>query len=336
MNIADRIVDYSTDPSRQKCLSFSFDSEREAKKFAKAFTPPKMISVPADSTSPRCFVCKSCFEKKKSSPRYKYLNCRNCGVPICKACSMTWSPRMIPKTFTLGESVTHVQVRVCRPCDWLSNAFCIALLKGRLDDVKALCAKGNVNMRSTFADINGEAMFPVHAAVMGGSLEVLRWLVDTHGCPLVGGRSNAEQQAGVHSVLTSKGRSVMDLALTGRQQKIDILRYFVVEKNMSLRETKDAKQAMGALEVLLRQLNDSGIRGGSIEARDLPNHIEPDDRSASQATSIEDACTLCYEKSMDCVLIPCGHQLCCVECGHHLKKCPVCKVNCSVLRIFRT
>jgi hypothetical protein len=38
---------------------------------------------------------------------------------------------------------------------------------------------------------------------------------------------------------------------------------------------------------------------------------------------------------MDCVLIPCGHQICCQHCGKHLNTCPLCKRNCSVLRIFR-
>ena len=65
--------------------------------------------------------------------------------------------------------------------------------------------------------------------------------------------------------------------------------------------------------------------------------ILADSRSGldESVTTPEDHCALCCERAMDCVLIPCGHQICCTECGHQIKCCPVCKVNCSVLRIFR-
>ena len=62
---------------------------------------------------------------------------------------------MVPRTYL---STTSLTVRVCSSCDWLSNAFCIALLQGRADDAKLLYDTGNVNLRSSFAAIHGEAM----------------------------------------------------------------------------------------------------------------------------------------------------------------------------------
>ena len=42
-------------------------------------------------------------------------------------------------------------------------------------------------------------------------------------------------------------------------------------------------------------------------------------------------CTICYDDLMDCVLLECGHLLCCMSCGKGLIKqalpCPVCRKN---------
>jgi len=38
---------------------------------------------------------------------------------------------MIPKTYLVYPTTW---LRVCRACDWLSNAFCMALLQGRYED----------------------------------------------------------------------------------------------------------------------------------------------------------------------------------------------------------
>jgi hypothetical protein len=64
---------------------------------------------------------------------------------------------MIPKTY-LGNANAAMTVRVCKSCDWLSNAFCMALLRGSLEDAFRFHSTGNVNLRCTFADISKEAM----------------------------------------------------------------------------------------------------------------------------------------------------------------------------------
>ena len=49
-------------------------------------------------------------------------------------------------------------VRCCSSCQWLSHAFCFALLKGRYQDATQIYDTGNVNLRTSFADIRGESM----------------------------------------------------------------------------------------------------------------------------------------------------------------------------------
>ena len=137
--------EHQTDSKR--CIQTFFSSEREARKFAKAFSPPKMMTPP----SPTCVICTIPFHN-----RVRPHNCRNCGVTICDKCSTRWGIRQIPKTYVLHSNA--LTVRVCKSCDWLSNAFCMALLQGKFEDAVTLFETCNVNLRSSFAGINQEAM----------------------------------------------------------------------------------------------------------------------------------------------------------------------------------
>jgi hypothetical protein len=58
-----------------------------------------------------------------------------------------------------GQSNTaSPTVRACKSCDWLSNAFCMALLQGQHNNAVLIHEKGNINLRSTFASIHKENM----------------------------------------------------------------------------------------------------------------------------------------------------------------------------------
>ena len=110
-------------------VQFTFSSQREASKFCKAYAPPR-----ADNAK----TCRLC--QKVSTERH----CRNCGVTVCDDCSTRWGFKMVPKTYSSTPALT---VRVCRSCDWLSNAFCLALLEGRYHD--ALTLYDSVSTRDT-------------------------------------------------------------------------------------------------------------------------------------------------------------------------------------------
>lgn len=122
-----------------KYSQYACATEREAKKLCQAYAPPKMV------TGTTCRIC---------STRPLQKHCRNCGVPICDRCSIKWGSKMVPKTYltslplTVSEGHSHPSggtatvssVRVCKSCDWLSNAFCLALLQGRYQDALTLHA----------------------------------------------------------------------------------------------------------------------------------------------------------------------------------------------------
>lgn len=104
-------------------------------------------------------------------------------------------------------------------------------------------------------------------AVIGGSLSLLKWLVDEHCCPLRSIRVSSGRQkdtSGSYTpILTSKGRSLLTIALGNRN--IGIVRYLVVEKRMLLWAEKDL-----SIETLVQNL-------------DLVLRILPEDALGEQA-----------------------------------------------------
>ena len=58
--------------------------------------------------------------------------------------------------------------------------------------------------------------------------------------------------------------------------------------------------------------------------------------STTQKTQSDDnQCIICYDRSIDCVMTPCGHQMCCSECAKKLSTCPVCNANCEVIKVYK-
>lgn len=179
-----------------------------------------------------------------------------------------------------------------------------------------------LTMSSSFVPHN---RFPVHCAVMGGNLACLQWLVDTHLCPI---SVHREPNSGrPQSLQTSASRTLLDLAMTGRP-KVDILVY-LIHKGLNINDVKNPLLLPKTLEALLQS-------GGLPSHRDSIHDLHEIESSPDESvTTMDDLCILCCEKSMDCALVPCGHQVCCADCGKQLKTCPLCKVPCSILRIFR-
>lgn len=305
--------------NRSRYSQFEFSSEGQAKSFSKAYSPPKMLEP-----GTHCFICKDPYTAK-----LRPYNCRNCGICTCEKCSTRWGAKMIPKTYVHAAYQPQV-VRVCSSCQWLSNAHCFALLKGRFQDAQKIYDSGNVNLRTCFADIRGESMFPVHCATLGGNLELLKWLVDSKLCPISVKRDTKTGK--MLSVKTSSDRTLVDLAMTGKP-KLDILMYLVY-KGLAITDLADTALTAKTLEALLK----SGfVPGGPQSAvmNSINRVLAVVDPSEGSLATVENACNLCCEKTMDCVLNPCGHMMCCADCGVQLEMCPMCKAPAKVLRIIQ-
>lgn len=115
-----------------KHTQFFFETDRQARKFCQAFSPPKL------QTSAECMVCCSLDVNNDNARCRSQYTCVNCGAHICEACTRRWSVNMVPRTYVQMGHQHSTYIRTCKACDWLSNAFCMALLQGRREDVKIL------------------------------------------------------------------------------------------------------------------------------------------------------------------------------------------------------
>jgi hypothetical protein len=139
-------------------------------------------------------------------------------------------------------------------------------------------------------------MFPIHCAVIGGSLQLVEWMVDGQLCP-ISATSDPKTNHPL-SVQTSANRTLVDLAMTGKP-KYDILT-FLLKKGLSIGDAKSPQLAGRCLEALLK----SGANLSFATEPSPANLIEVESQSES-VLSIEDACHICFERQTDVVFTPC-------------------------------
>jgi hypothetical protein len=121
---------------------------------------------------------------------------------------------------------------------------------------------------------------------MGGNLDLVKWLVEVHDCPIAVKRD--PKSGMLLSVQTSKSRTLVDLAMTGRP-KIDILGY-LIGKNLSVLDTKDPTLAPKTLQTLMSagyrfERKDPDSDGGA----DIESLILSHPSDGSVNTMLEDA-----------------------------------------------
>lgn len=338
--------------------AFSFPTEREARESAIANAPPKMVPF---NESPHCFVCKGKFAVFRRAS-----HCRNCGVCICSSCSTSWSAKMIPDTYNLKK---EANVKVCLSCNSLSSSFKKALLAGDYEEAVALYGTGNVNLRSPFPVSNkkDEVMHPIHAAVEGGNIDIIRWLIDDHFCPikLVRTGTGKRGKGADVPISTSKGRSLLSIAID--TVKVDIMRYLVIECGVSIYESVDLNKSLRALEAALIALpanrreraepkyelpvstrwdkasfddisepSSLGVDEPLLDENDVgTSSVYSKQSRVTRGSRMGDACIICFDRKIDCCATPCGHQMCCCECSRNLSACPVCNTQGEFIKIFR-
>lgn len=329
--------------------AFSFPSEHEARESAIANAPPKMVSF---HDSRNCYMCEGTFAVFRRAS-----HCRNCGVCICKDCSVQWPSKMLPDTYNLKNETT---LRVCRSCNAISRAFRIALTEGDYEEAISLYGTGNVNLRTPFptSTKKEETMYPIHCAVEGGNIEIVRWLVDGHFCPIKkvqAGSKKARRGTPESLITTSRNRHVLSIAI--QRLQVDMIRYLVVDCGVSIHESTDLESSLRAMEATLmrlpRTVSDAPRpEGGIVEPRwdnaSFDEVSEPSTLSGERSLYEDsgtigskshktkgDSCIICFDRKINCVCTPCGHQMCCLECSSNLKACPVCNARGEFIKIFR-
>ena len=225
-----------TDPqgTRPAYITMGFYGTEEGALAACRNHAPPVWAEPAKNCA--CYMCLDGKNLYKSP-----LHCRNCGQLVCRKCSKSrWPQGMLPSTYHNNERT----VRVCDACNHLAWNFRRALKDGDRTRVLELCASGNVNIWTPFL-VESVREYPVHCAAEGGSLEVLRWLIDELGCPLY------ETTDGAAPLVTQKGDSVLGVA--ARYQRTAIMRWLVTVKGCKTSEIADRQQLWGTIDFLLRE-----------------------------------------------------------------------------------
>ena len=207
--------------------AFSMPTEHQAVGLARAWTPPRMLPF---ANHKFCHICKTKFAIFRRA-----CHCRNCGVCVCKDCVVQWPAKMVPDTYNIKKE--HF-VHACKSCNWLCDSFRLALLEGDNNRAVALYTTGNVNVHTPFANVKGELFYPVHCAVLGGNLDLLKFLVDDNCCPIKSVRVAGSGSSNKYTpIVTSKGRSLLGIAM--QNENLPIVRYLVVQKRIQLSGEKD-------------------------------------------------------------------------------------------------
>ena len=194
---------YSPQGTRPDALALPpVESRERAVRMAESLAPPKWMPK-SGGEQLSCKICRFFF-----APLRQPKHCRNCGVLVCTSCSDYVPKQQLPHTYHRGDKSV---VRVCFSCQCLHERFISALWAGDAETAHSLYSIGNINLYSPLAcSVSQE--YPVHAAARGGSMTILRWLLEGRCCPLkeVGITSPGEIIG--RPLLTSAGLSVLGVA----------------------------------------------------------------------------------------------------------------------------
>jgi len=68
----------------------------------------------------------------------------------------------------------------------------------------------------------------------------------------------------------------------------------------------------------------------------LSQNVDETEMEQDNKEDSENECVICLDGKNDHVVVPCGHQCLCKDCGHTVKQCPICRVDIiSVMKIFK-
>ncbi|GMI08113.1 hypothetical protein TrVE_jg11757 [Triparma verrucosa] len=63
--------------------------------------------------------------------------------------------------------------------------------------------------------------------------------------------------------------------------------------------------------------------------------LDPHNRPSMDNEDDDDQCAVCMDKGVEGCFTPCGHMVCCVDCGEALDSCPICREACFFIKTFR-
>ena len=111
------------------------------------------------------------------------------------------------------------------------------------------------DLNDTHTHTHTHTQYPVHVAAEGGSLALLRWLVDELGCPLY----DEEDKP-----LRTQPRGDSVLGVAARRRHAHVMRWLVAAKHCKVAEIADRAQLVAAVEFLLLGDESEAGSGGRL------------------------------------------------------------------------
>ena len=99
-------------------------------------------------------------------------------------------------------------------------------------------------------------------------------------------------------------------------------------------ELTDPSPAMEKFQTYLRQREQTTVDASSSDGEEPATSPSPPQKRARIAPTPGDndnqhmtswTCRVCFEKAIREAFLPCGHILCCVDCGNQVEACPLCR-----------
>lgn len=346
-------------------------SQTQPSQEAEAGNEKGVSSSMRKSTVPcKCYLCRQKFTLLGKRRKV----CRNCGELVCRQCSRgRWPYQMLPKE---NNPQNEKSLRVCNKCQSKCESFRDTLIQGDVKKAKNILNAGKVQLFYPY-QIYPKKQFPIHCAVLSGNLELVQWLVekrcnprvvDADGCTALS-ISAREGFFEISKFLIFRGycqvTEVKDITVLQKMLRTCFIKLQRTDIQHSLtRFTHSSQSSQGTNECLPEAQEEQPFeentneRGHWIPKNELEEEeqlrlalkmSEVEQKGVSdvqivQATNEdveqeeeEDSCVICWERSIDCVLVPCGHMACCKGCAAKFEECPVCRKKVSqVVKTYKT
>lgn len=212
-----------------------------------------------------------------------------------------------------------------------------AAMNGRLEVVHYLLEKGaNKNAQAN----SGET--PLYLAVLNGHKAVVEYLLDEGADHTI---TNSMGRRPIDIVRKSDIRQLLEDAAGGKLPK-QIEEQKIVEKKQQFAPDPKVIDQMIAVgyskgrifevqHLLYEQKQDYNNIG--LVLKELTKNTNKEEKPVQSIDADADICKICFEKSIDSVLISCGHLCVCYGCASGLKNCPMCRaVIIQVVRTFKS
>ena len=81
---------------------------------------------------------------------------------------------------------------------------------------------------------------------------------------------------------------------------------------------------------ILHTLNENELR---VLQQRLQNSLNTVNEHMHDVAQRNQTCIICYDNKRNQFFDPCGHMVCCQQCGDRINTCPVCKIDISNKKI---